>query len=533
MQNRPYQIAAIAAVEECFKTQQSALVVLPTGTGKSRIFSELVRRMHPKRSLVLAHRSELIWQAKKNVEFAGLGVEVEKAEHFADTNMFNRNSVVVASVQTLVSGRGEKKRMHRWNPKDFGFIVCDEAHHFTAPMFKSVLDFFRLGNPDIRIFGCTASPKRADDRALGLVFNECVFKYQIADAIEDGWLVPVKAVGLEVEDMDFTGIKTTDGDLNTTELAAVMEKEKPLYGVAQAALEAAFYLEPNALHGVPKERWGDHLLSHNTPPRSTLCFAVNVHHSEMLAEICNRAVPNIAHFVCGNTRPEERDDILKRFRSGELPILTNCGVMTEGVDVPRAEVIVPKPTKSHALAIQMYGRGLRPPEVGGKSIVDQHATAEERKSAIARSRKPCCTILDLYGVTGRHKMITTADVLGGNYDEEVIELAKKSQLAKATPVDMTAELSAAQAKIRKQQEEARQREAARRQKLLVPTKFAVSKVDPFDQHAVSPVKMAQRNGKGLSEKQRSFLIKRGYDPSRLEVGYAKKLIGEIFASWKR
>ena len=83
--------------------------------------------MHPKRSLVLAHRSELIWQAKKNVEFAGLGVEVEKAEHFADTNMFNRNSVVVASVQTLVSGRGEKKRMHRWNPKDFGFIVCDEC----------------------------------------------------------------------------------------------------------------------------------------------------------------------------------------------------------------------------------------------------------------------------------------------------------------------------------------------------------------------------------------------------------------------
>jgi hypothetical protein len=196
-------------------------------------------------------------------------------------------------------------------------------------------------------------------------------------------------------------------------------------------------------------------------------------------------------------------------------------------------VIVPKPTKSHALAIQMYGRGLRPPEVGGKSIVDQYATAEERKSAIARSRKSCCTIIDLYGVTGRHKMITSADVLGGNYDEEVIELAKKTQIAKATPVDMTAELSAAQAKIHKQQEEARQRDAARRQKLLVPTRFSVGRVDPFDQHAVAPVKMAQRNGKGLSDKQRAFLIKQGRNPDSMPAWAAKKLIGDIFASWKK
>jgi superfamily II DNA or RNA helicase len=534
MQNRPYQDKAIIAVEYAFQTKQSALVVLPTGTGKSRIFSELVRRAQPKRSLVLAHRSELIWQAAKNVNGAGLDTSIEKAELFADTDLFNRSPVIVASVQTLMSGRGEKKRMHRWNPKDFGLIVCDEAHHYTAPMFKAVLDYFIAGNPDIKIFGCTASPKRADDQALGLVFQDCVFKYQIADAIEDGWLVPVKAVGLEVEDMDFSGIKTSDGDLNTSELAAVMEREKPLYFVVQAALEAAFYMTPNTLHGIDPKLWYNHIMDNKTPPRSTLCFAVNVHHSEMLAEIFNRVMPNIAKFVCGKTRPDEREQILKDFRSGDLPILTNCGVMTEGVDVPRAEVILPKPTKSHALAIQMYGRGLRPPEVDGRSIVDKYPTAQLRRTAIAMSRKPCCTIIDLYGVTGRHKMITSADVLGGNYDEEVVELAKKESIAKSVPVDMTVELKAAQEKIRKQQQEARQRSAARRQKLLVRSRFAVNSVNPFDQHDVSEVKMPGRTGRDLSEKQRAILVnKLGKDPDKLPIGYAKKLIGDYFANFRR
>jgi superfamily II DNA or RNA helicase len=534
--NRPYQVTAILNAEKGFETFQSVMEVLPTGCGKSRIFSELVRRVQPKRSLVLAHRSELVWQAAKNVNHAGLDTSIEKADSYADVNLFNRSPVVVASVQTMVSGRGEKKRMHRWRPTDFGLIVCDECHHFTAPMFKRVLDYFREGNPGIKIFGCTASPKRADEQALGLVFQECVFKYQIADAIKDGWLVPIKAIGLEVEDMDFSGIKTSDGDLNTAELAAIMEREKPLYGVAAAALEAAFYMEPNALHGVPREQWYDFLMDHQTPPRSTLCFAVDVQHASMLAQIFNRVVPNIANFVCGKTNPKDREDMLADFRNGGLPILTNCGVMTEGVDVPRAEVIVPKPTKSHALAIQMYGRGLRPPEVDGKSIVDQYGTPDERRSAISRSRKPCCTILDLYGVTGRHKMVTSPDVLGGDYSEEVIEMTKEAQKTSARPMDISEALAASKEKLRKEQELARQAEAARKQRIIVPTKFAVSKADPLDTHDVTQVKMYKPKlmADCLSPKQQWILTnKLGKDPARTPLGWAKKLIGDHFTSLAR
>lgn len=526
MQNRPYQNKAIACVEEGFKTLQSVLAVLPTGTGKSRIFSELVRRMQPKRCLVLAHRSELIWQAEKNVSHAGLQTSVEKAEFFADLDLFRRSPVVIASVQTLVSGRGEKKRMHRWNPTDFGFIVCDEAHHYTAPMFRSILEYFKGGNPSLKIFGCTASPNRADDKALGLVFEDCVFKYTVEEAIADGWLVPVKALPLEVEDMDFTGIKTTDGDLNTAQLAAVMEREKPMYGVVQAALEAAFYMEPNALRGVPQERWYEFLMDNKTPPRSTLLFGANVEHAMMQAALINRIVPGAADFVCGKTEATHREQILSRFRNGDLPFLTNCGVMTEGVDVPRAEVIVPKPTKSHALAIQMYGRGLRPPEVGGKSIVDQYPTAEERKTAIEMSRKPCCTIVDLYGVTGKHKMIMVADVLGGNYTEEVIELAKKNQLTKSQPVDMTEELKAAKQELLKKQEEDRQREAAKKARIFAKSRFAVGSVNLFDKHGGSAMLMPKikLTGSSLSEKQQHILMnKLGKDPATLPSDTLKNL----------
>lgn len=524
------------AVEQSFKARQSSLIVMPTGTGKSRVFSDLVLRAQPRRSLVLAHRSELIWQAVKNVGQTGLPTSIEKAELFADTDLFNRTSIVIASVPTLVSGKGEKKRMHRWKPIDFGFIVCDEAHHYTAPMFRSVLEYFKSGNPNIKIFGCTASPKRADDQALGMVFEECVFTYTIEEAIREGWLVPVKAIGLEIEDMDFSGIKTQDGDLSTPELAAVMEREKPLYGVVQAGLEAAFYMESNALHGVPRENWYDFLMDNKTPPRSTLFFGANVQHAMMQAELLNRIVPGSADFVCGKTEPKHREQLMARFRNGDLPFLTNCGVMTEGVDVPRAEVIVPKPTKSHALAIQMYGRGLRPPEVDGKSIVDQYATDEERKYAIARSRKPCCTIIDLYGVTGRHKMVLSADILGGDYSEDEIQLAKRNQVATGKPVDMTAELEKAREQIRKKQEEERQRAAAKRAKIFVPAKFSVANVDPFDEHASSAMIMpkVKLTGADLSPNQRWILTHElGKDPRSLNIGFAKKLIGDHFARLRR
>ena len=535
---RPYQAECISAVETAWLEHQSVLVELATACGKSVIFSQLIRRAHPKRSLVLAHRGELIFQAARHVQNTGLETAIEKAELVASNGLFNRSSVVVASVQTMVSKERsrfvDRKRMQKWNPKDFGLIVIDECHRAVAPTYKEILDYFKKDNPELRIIGVTATSDRLDKQAMGKVFDICPFRYAVLEAINDGWLVPVMALPLRVDDMDLSHIKTTAGDLNQAELAKVMEAEKPLYGMAQAALESTFYMEPNALSDVPVEGWHSHLTSHGIPPRSTLCFTVSVKQSEMLADIFNRVVPNVADWVCGKTETNLRHEKNERFKGGALPILVNCGTHTEGVDVPRAEVIVPKPTKSRSLCVQMIGRGFRPAEVNGKSIVDQYETAEERIHAIGRSRKPQCIVIDLYGVTGKHKLVSPLQVLGGNYDEQTVERAVQNARAKMVAVNVTEEMEKAKQQLLAEAAEARARAAARKSRLVGRARFAIGVVNPFDNSDVSPMKMPARTGAMLSEAQRWILKNRlGKDPDKLPIGYAKVLIGQYFKNRKR
>ena len=533
MKTRPYQEACEAACNEAWLTHQSILVVLPTGTGKSVIFSELVRRMHPKRSLVLANRGELLFQAARHVGRTGLSTSVEKAELSAPTAHWKKTDVVVASVQTLVSKNGLVTRMHKFNPKEFGLIVCDEAHLFLAPSFRSILNYFKNGNPEIKIFGCTATPDRTDESALGKIFEHCAYRYEVADAIADGWLVPVYPLGLAVEGLDFSRVRTTAGDLNGADLAAVMEAEKPLYGIAQGTLEQVFSLEANALYHVPVDQWNAHLLAERVAPRSALVFTVSVKHAEMMAGILNRVVPDIAAWVHGKTPQIERDRINESFKSGETPVLVNCGTHTTGFDAPKAEIIVPKPTKSRLLFCQMVGRGFRPAEAGGNSIVDQYETAEDRKEAISHSRKPRVLVLDFHGVSGRHKLVTPFDILGGRYSDEVRELAVKKARQSSVPVDMTEAMKQAELELHERINEARRREAARRSGLVVPARFQVLQHDLFDPHNVTHVSMAVKPKKVVTEGMARVLRRMGVDPYSLPYERALHLMREQFARWNK
>ena len=531
---RPYQAAAVQSVVEAWRASQSVLVVMPTASGKSVVFSELAVHVQPKRVLVLANRGELIFQAARHVQRAGLETSIEKAELSAGTGLWNKTPVVIASVQTLISKDGIATRMHKFDPKEFGLIICDEAHYFVAKSFQSVLNYFKNGNPDILIFGCTATSDRLDGQALGQVFQVCSFQYEIVDAINDGWLVPVKPLCLRVEDMDISHVHTTAGDLNSAELAAVMEAEKPLYGVAQGALEAAFFLEPNVLHGVPVEHWSKFLLDEQTPPRSTLVFTVSVAQAEMLCDIYNRVVPGIAEWVCGKTAEVVRMDVNERFKRGELPFLVNCATHTTGFDAPRAEVIVPKPTKSRSLLCQMIGRGFRPPEADGRSIVDLYDTPEERKAAIASSKKPCCTVIDNYGVTGRHKLITPFDILGGKASQAVIDLAIERSREKGTAVNMTEEMEAAEQELQRRLAEARTRETARKSKLVGKARFTVGSSDLFNAADVAPMKTVDRNaGKTVTPGMAKILQRAGYDPYSMPYQRALQIMQITFGRWNK
>ena len=498
---RDYQQEAVTAVFSEWEEKNSTLVVCPTGTGKTQIFCDVIRRMQPKRAMVLAHRGELITQAVNRLRSDfGISADIEMADQQADEFYYNRAPVVVSTVQTQCAGNGGHGRMKIFNPADFGLVICDEAHHYTSPSFRRVLDYYKQ-NPELKILGVTATPDRADEEALGQVFESVAYDYEILDAIHDGWLVPVDQKMVHVDGLDFSAIRTVAGDLNGADLAAVMEAEKNLHGIASASID---------IIGADKR---------------TLVFTVSVKQAEMLSEIFNRHRPNMSEWICGKTPKPERHRIFQNFDSGRTQVLVNVGVATEGYDNPAVEVIVQgRPTKSRCLYAQIIGRSLRPL----KGVVDGLETAEQRKEAITMSAKPSALVLDFVGNAGRHKLMTTADILGGKVSDEAVARAIEKAKKNGRAVRMDQALDEAERDIQREIEERRRREAARKAHLIATASFTTKTVSPFDIFELRPAKARGWDaGKTLSEKQRAMLLRNGVNPDKLPYAQSRQLLTEM------
>ena len=502
MKMRPYQDAAIAGAFAAWKEANSALVVLPTGLGKTVVFSEVIRRFQPRRAMVIAHREELIFQAAEKIKkVTGLDGGIEMGEYHADGGFFGTlPPYVVSTVQTQTSGGDGGGRMTKFLPKDFELVVIDEAHHATSPTYRRIIEYYRQ-NPKCKILGVTATPDRADEEALGQVFEAVAYDYQILDAINQGWLVPVQQQMVTVESMDFSNIRTTAGDLNQGELAEVMEEEDNLQRVAVPTVEIC----------------GE---------RRAIVFAATVKQAERLCEIINRYKPDKAAWLCGKTDKELRRKMLADFKAGTIQFVVNVGVLTEGFDDSGVEVIVmARPTKSRALYAQMAGRGTRPHDsVAG--LLGDLATDEERCAMIRDSVKPACLIVDFCGNAGRHKLVTSADILGGNISDDVVEAAIREAKASGKPVDMAEVLAAEQKKA----EERRRAEAAKRAALKSHAAFMLTDIDPFNAWDITPAKeRGWDKGKRFTEKQSMVLMQRiGVDPAKIPYGQGKQLLDEYF-----
>ena len=137
---RDYQQAIRQAIVEKWLEFTSTMAVMPTGTGKTIVFALLVGDVQPQRALVVAHREELIFQARdKIMETTGLDCSIEMGELMASNNIYTKSPVVIATVQTLNSACGDRTRMGRLNPKEFGLLVIDEAHRATAKTYKNII----------------------------------------------------------------------------------------------------------------------------------------------------------------------------------------------------------------------------------------------------------------------------------------------------------------------------------------------------------------------------------------------------------
>lgn len=505
MQLRDYQAQAVDGIFEAWETNQAALAVLATGLGKTVIASHVVERMRRNgRVLFLAHREELVFQAREKIQaVCGVAPGIEMADYRAETSLWDRPAVIVSTVQTQYSGNGGEGRMARFAPDQFSLLVVDEAHHYAADSYRRVIDYYRQ-NPALKVLGITATPDRADEAALGQIFDAVAFEYGIMEGIDGGWLVPIEQQSVTVEHLDLSATRTTAGDLNGADLAEAMEYERVLHEVASPSIDIA----------------GN---------RKTLVFCASVNHAERLAEIFSRHRPGRAAVVTGTTPKEQRRQIFSDYAAGRIQYLCNVGVATEGFDDPGVEVVVmARPTKSRSLYTQMIGRATRPLP----GVVAGSGDAAWRREAIACSHKPSALVIDLVGNSGKHKLISVADVLGGNYDDAAVSRAAKKAQDAGEAVDMRKALDEAMAELHAEREEQKRRDAARRAGIKGKATYTRASIDPFDVFQITPRReMGWDVGKTITEKQAALLERQGIDPSTLSYTQARQLLNELFRRW--
>jgi DNA repair protein RadD len=312
-QLRDYQIRGLNEILAAFRGgARSVLVVSPTGSGKTTIFSDLIASVQS-RVVVLVHRRELATQASNRLrEFGvdhGFIMAGEPRRAFA--------RVQIASVQTLV----------RRQAPTASLVIVDEAHLSTAETWRKVIGQY----PGAKILGFTATPYRLSGKPLAGQYDRCVVVAQPGELREQGHLCPY--VGFSYKAPDLSDVEKVGDDYNQGQAAEKMSA-----------------IVPNVV-----EQWQAHA-SH----LSTVVFAVTVEHSQKLtAEF--RAAGVRAEHLDGSTTIEQRKAILARVERGETRVLCNVGVAVEGLDIPRLKCcVLARPTMSLARAIQMMGRVRRP-----------------------------------------------------------------------------------------------------------------------------------------------------------------------------
>lgn len=502
MNLRPYQLTAVEKALEAFKSARSALIVMPTGTGKTIAFADLIRRMASQgRAMVGAHREILIDQAvQKIIAVTGFDVDVEMAGYWADQNLMGLAPVVVATFQTLNAGMKGRGRMVKFHPDAFGLFITDEAHHAPCDSYQKVYGHFTQ-NPNLKHLGVTASPDRADEAALGQIYDEVAFVYELTDAIDDGWLVQIEQQYVQVDGLDFSKCRTTAGDLNGGDLDAIMRFEENLHGVVSPTLDIV----------------GD---------RKTLIFASSIAHAERMCEIINRHKPKSACFIQHKTPKDERRRLLDDYRAGRFQFLCNVGICTEGFDDPGTEVIVmARPTKSRCLYAQMAGRGTRPLDEVVPYINDCELP-KSRRDIILTSKKPSMLVIDFAGNSGKHKLVCTADILGGRDSDEVLRRAQKRAKEAGGPTNMTEELLLARQEI---EEEAK----ARRRSIVAVSSYRTQEINPFDVFDITPEReRGWHHGRVPSEKMKAVLRKAKIEGAeQMTFTAAGQIIGELKRRW--
>lgn len=415
MELRPYQQEAKDAIFSQWEDGvKKTLLVLPTGTGKTIVFSKVIEECvkRGERVLVLAHRGELLNQAADKLsQSTGLKCAVEKAEDSCLGSWFR---VVVGSVQTLM----RETRLKKFNSDYFDSIIVDEAHHCISDGYQRVLNYF-----DSKVLGVTATPDRGDMKNLGTYFESLAYEYTLPKAIKAGYLSPIKALTIPLK-LDLSGVSQQAGDFKASDIGSALDPY--LHQIANEMM--AYCME-----------------------RKTVIFLPLIATSQKFCGILNEIGFNAAEV---NGESKDRAEILEAFDKGKYNVLCNSMLLTEGWDCPSVDcIVVLRPTKVRSLYSQMVGRGTR-----------------------LYPGKEDLLLLDFLWHTERHELCHPAHLICEN--DEVAQVMTKNIEEAGCPIDIEEAEVKATEDVVSQREEALAKQLqemkSRKKKLVDPLQFEMS-----------------------------------------------------------
>lgn len=336
---RDYQQESVDALRQAFNEVDRVAFCLPTGGGKTVIFSFIADQtaIRGKKVLIIAHRDFLLDQISMSLADNQVRHDLicqnslknilylEHLRAFGDVFLDKNSHVTVASIQTFV------RRNYKDLLKDIDLIIIDEGHRACSPTYLKILDNKK---PTCKVLIVTATPERTDGQGLKIIADKLIVGAQITDLIKHKYLCyPV--VYAPQHKLDLSGIKTILGDYDKEQLAKVVTENKHLVGDSIAHYKNISGIIP------------------------ALGFCVNVAHAEKTAEeYCRAGIRAIALSAKNTTR--ERNTATLQLKNREIDIIFSCDLFNEGYDVPLVgAAIILRPTQSKIVFLQQIGRSLR------------------------------------------------------------------------------------------------------------------------------------------------------------------------------
>ncbi len=315
---RPYQEEAVKKTVEALKNGLNPLIIMPTGTGKTHVFAELIKKLDGNH-LILAHTRELVLQAQNSIfKNTGIYSSIEMAEE----------KRCCATKSTVGSVQSVARRLGRFYGV-FKYIITDEAHRSVAGSYRKIYDHWNLAQR----MGFTATPDRADEKNLSTIYNTISYQYSMSNAIHDGSIVTIKAKRATDFEIDISKLKVKYGDIADNDLGDIL----------------IHYLRPVANSIITQMK-----------DKKSLVFMPNIKSSNLLARTLQNQGAK-AESLHGKLTTDHRNDILHRFKTGATQYLISCQILIEGYDEPSIQgVVMLRPTQSRGLYAQAIGRGTRP-----------------------------------------------------------------------------------------------------------------------------------------------------------------------------